>query len=38
MKRPWSPGKLLAQTVAAVAIAVFWCIARWELLSELPSA
>ena len=26
MKRPWSPGKLLAQTVAAVAIAVFWCI------------
>lgn len=24
MKRPWSPGKLLAQTVAAVAIAVFW--------------
>ena len=26
MKRPWSPGKLLAQTVAAIAIAVFWCI------------
>ena len=26
MKRPWSPGKLLAQTVAAVAIAVFWFI------------
>jgi hypothetical protein len=26
MKRSWSPGKLLAQTVAAVAIAVFWCV------------
>jgi hypothetical protein len=26
MKRPRSPGKLLAQTVAAVAIAVFWCV------------
>ena len=26
MKRPLSPGKLLAQTVAAGAIAVFWCI------------
>ena len=26
MKRLLSPGKLLAQTVAAVAIALFWCI------------
>jgi uncharacterized membrane protein YdfJ with MMPL/SSD domain len=26
MKRLLSPGKLLAQTIAAVAIAVFWCI------------
>jgi hypothetical protein len=26
MKRLSSPGKLLAQTVAAVAIALFWCI------------
>ena len=25
MKRLLSPGKLLAQTVAAVAIALFWC-------------
>ena len=26
MKSLLSPGKLLAQTIAAVAIAVFWCI------------
>ena len=26
IKRLLSPGKLLAQTVAAVAIALFWCI------------
>ena len=26
IKRLLSPGKLLARTVAAVAIAVFWCI------------
>ena len=26
MKRLLSPGKLLAQTVAAAAIALFWCI------------
>ena len=26
MKRLLSPGKLLAQTVAAVAIALFWCL------------
>jgi hypothetical protein len=26
MKRLLSPGKLLAQTIAAVAIAVFWCV------------
>ena len=26
MKRLLSPGKLLTQTVAAIAIALFWCI------------